>query len=128
MEARTRASGRGRRGLVGDLIGLERTLGVEAARWIYWVGLGVIALVAFAVVGAAVGVMLRSGFPEGLLIGFPLLVAGVLAVAVMTLLWRGACEFFLAVFDIADDLRALREAQAPPARAQVPPVGPPSRY
>ena len=126
--ARTAAAGRARQGLVGDLIGLERTLGAEAARLIYWIGLGLIALVAFAVIGAAVGVMLRSGFPEGLLVGFPLLVAGLLAVAVMTLFWRGACEFFLAVFDIADDLRALREAQAGAPISPASPGGPPPRY
>ena len=28
---------------------------------------------------------------------------------VLGLLWGGACEFFVAVFQIADDLRALRE-------------------
>lgn len=117
------AGRRGRQGVVGDVLLLDRTVGVDVAQLIYWVGLGLIALLAFAVVGAAVGILIRSGFPEGLLLGLPLLVAGLMLVAVAGLLWRGACEFFLAVFQIADDLAALRRAQAPAA-----PPAAPARY
>ena len=98
-----------------DLLTLDRTLGLEAAQLIYWGGLAGVALVAFAVVGGAVGLMIRGGFPDGLLLGLPLMVAGLALAGVLGLLWRGACEFFVAVFQIADDLRALRLADEAPA-------------
>ena len=91
-----------------DALTLDRTLGLEATQLIYWGGLAGVALVAFGVVGGAVGLMIRSGFPDGILLGVPVLVAGLALAAVLGLLWRGACEFFVAVFQIADDLRALR--------------------
>ncbi len=87
---------------------LDRTLGLQATQLIYWGGLAVVALVAFGVVGGAVGLIIRSGFPDGVLLGVPVLVAGLALAFVLGLLWRGACEFFVAVFQIADDLRALR--------------------
>ncbi|MBE7217033.1 MAG: DUF4282 domain-containing protein [Caulobacteraceae bacterium] len=103
MRARTQ-----RRGRLLDALTLDRSMGLAATQLIYWGGLAVVALVAFGVVGGAVGLMIRSGFPDGVLIGVPVLVAGLALAAVLGLLWRGACEFFVAVFQIADDLRALR--------------------
>ena len=44
------------------------------------------------------------------LIAVPALVAGALVVLIMALLWRALCEFYVAIFRISDDLRALREA------------------
>ncbi len=115
---------RRRRGGWMDVLTLDRTWGLEAVQLIYWGGLAVVALVAFGVVGGAVGVMIRSGVPEGLLLGVPLLVAGLALAAILWLLWRGACEFCVAVFQIADDLRALRlataETQAPSPAAPAP--------
>jgi hypothetical protein len=32
--------------------------------------------------------------------------------AAMALLWRGFCEFYVAIFRISEDLRALREQDA----------------
>ena len=109
-----------RRGALMTALTLDQPLGREVAQLIYWGGLALVALFAFGVAGGAVGVMIRSGFPDGLLLGLPLLVAGLAAAAVLGLLWRGACAFCIAVFQIADDLRAIRladeaEADAPPA-------------
>jgi hypothetical protein len=117
MQARTA----GRRGWIGDALTLDRDFGLEAVQLIYWCGLAVVALVAFGVVGAAVGMLIRSGFPEGLMVGLPLLVAGLAIALVLGLVWRGACEFFVAVFQIADDLRALRIANE--SRTGPPPRG-----
>lgn len=93
-----------------DVLTLDRTLGLQATQLIYWGGLALVALVAFGVAGSAVGLMIRGGLPDGLLLGVPLLVAGLALAGVLGLLWRGACEFFVAVFQIADDLHALRGA------------------
>lgn len=100
----------GRGGLLWDLLTFDRLMTGPVIHLIYWCGLGLIALVGFGVVGAAVGVAIRGGAWEGLLLAAPVLVAGLLMIGVFALLWRGACEFFLAIFRIADDLQALREA------------------
>ena len=73
-------------------------------------GLGIISLIGFAAVGAAVGFSIRG---EGLdrLIALPALVVGALEVLGLALLWRAMCEFFVAVFRISDDLHALRQSQ-----------------
>ena len=36
--------------------------------------------------------------------------AGLAVVAALVLLWRGFCEFYVAVFRISEDLRALRQS------------------
>ena len=101
---------RSSRGLIFDLLTFERMNTVPLAHLIYWLGLGVVILISFGVVGGAVGMMLRGGPIEGVLLALPVLVGGLLLCAVLGLLWRAMCEFFLAVFRVADDLHALREA------------------
>jgi hypothetical protein len=50
-----------------------------------------------------------------ILIAIPVLVGGILVLGAVTLLWRAMCEFYVAIFRISDDLRALREANTPQA-------------
>ena len=95
-------------GLFWDLLTFDRLLTGPVIHIIYWCGLGLIVLAGFGVVGAAIGVAIRGGSWEGLLIAAPILVGGLLSICASVLLWRGACEFYLAVFRIADDLKALR--------------------
>jgi hypothetical protein len=99
----------GRQSLFWDLLTFDRLMTGPVVHLIYWCGLGLIALLGFGVLGAAAGVAIRGGAWEGLLLAVPVLVAGLLLIAVLVLLWRGACEFYLAIFRIADDLQALRE-------------------
>ena len=68
-----------------------------------------ISLVAFSSVGAAVGVALRETAILGKLLALPVAVAGLLVASAMVLLWRAFCEFYVAIFRISDDLRALRQ-------------------
>ena len=96
--------------MIFDLLTFERMSTAPLAHLIYWLGLGVVVLISFGVVGGAVGMMLRGGPIEGVLLALPVLVGGLLLCAVLGLLWRGACEFYLAIFRVADDLHALREA------------------
>lgn len=86
---------------------------------VYWAGLALISLIAFGSVGAAVGLWIRSGWGEGLLLAVPTIVVGLLVAGALALIWRSACEFFVAVFSIAEDLRAIREEN----RAQPRPPG-----
>jgi hypothetical protein len=98
----------GKPNLLWDLLTFDRLLTGPVVHLIYWGGLGMIALSGFTVIGAAVGVAIRDGSLSGILLAIPVLVAGLVVIGVLILLWRGACEFYLAVFRIADDLSALR--------------------
>jgi len=91
-----------------DLLTFDRLMTGPVIHLIYWAGLGVISLVAFSSVGAAVGVALREESIMGKLLALPLAVAGLLVALAMVLLWRSFCEFYVAIFRISDDLRALR--------------------
>jgi hypothetical protein len=99
--------------IVWDLLTFERLMTNRVSHWIYWAGLGLVAFVAFGAVGAAIGVALREASVRGLLLAIPMLIGGLLTAAVMGLLWRAFCEFYVAIFRISEDLRALREAEAP---------------
>jgi len=93
-----------------DILTFDRLLTGPVIHLIYWAGLGVIALFGFFVLGAAVGLALREETWLGLLLAIPIAVAGLLVVAALVLLWRGICEFYVAIFRISDDLRALRRS------------------
>lgn len=107
-----------RRGLLLDLLSLDRMMTAPVTHLIYWCGLGVIFLGGFGVVGASIGLAIRDESLAGWLLAIPALVAGLLSVAAMALVWRGVCEFFVAVFQIAEDLHALRinTEASPPSR------------
>ncbi len=92
-----------------DFLTFERSLGREVTLLIYWSGLGLIAMLGFGLTGIAVGVALRGEGWE-VLLAIPAFVIGALLVAALLLLWRGMSEFYVAVFRIADELKALREA------------------
>ena len=98
-----------RNSLFWDMLTFDRLMTGPVIHLIYWCGLGLVALGGFGVVGAALGVAIRGGGWEGLLLAIPIVVAGLLTIGALVLLWRGACEFYMAVFCIADDLRVLRE-------------------
>jgi hypothetical protein len=110
--------------LMWDLLTFDRLVTGPVIHLIYWAGLGVISLVAFSSVGAAVGVALRETSILGKLLALPVAVAGLLVASAMVLLWRAFCEFYVAIFRISDDLRALRqqsEAERVNARPSTPP-------
>lgn len=110
--------------LLWDLLTFDRLVTGPVIHLIYWAGLGVISLVAFSSVGAAVGVALRETSILGKLLALPVAVAGLLVAAALVLLWRAFCEFYVAIFRISDDLRALRqqsEAERVSARPSPPP-------
>lgn len=106
-------------GLLWDLLTFDRLISGPLIHLIYWAGLGVIVLGAFGAIGAAVGVVLNDSDIVGKLLALPVSIAGILVLVALALLWRSFCEFYVAIFRIADDLRALRQVadaeRAPPA-------------
>lgn len=96
--------------LLWDLLTFDRLMTGPVIHLIYWAGLGVIILGAFGAIGAAIGVALQDTNVVGKLLAIPVVVAGLLVWAALVLLWRSFCEFYVAIFRIADDLRALRQA------------------
>ena len=109
-------TGRRRRGVVFDLLSFDRLLTGPLVHLIYWGGLALVLLSGFGFVGAAVGLALRNLNLEALLLAVPAVVAALLTMGVVALLWRAACEFFLAVFSIAEDLHAMRAEGGLPGR------------
>jgi hypothetical protein len=118
-------SGRRRRGAVFDLLAFDRLLTGPLIHLIYWGGLALVLLFGFGAVGASIGLLLRNMTMEGLLLAIPAVVAALLTMVVLALLWRAGCEFFLAVFSIAEDLHALRSERE--AGRTPTPASPPGR-
>lgn len=94
--------------LIWDLLTFERLMTSQVIHLIYWAGLALIALGVFGAIGAAVGLAIRDPFPWGVMLAIPVLVGGLLVMGALVLLWRSFCEFYVAVFKIADDLSVLR--------------------
>ena len=113
-----------------DLLTFDRLLTGQVVHLIYWSGLGLVLMVSFGVIGAFVGFLMRGDTAVEKLLALPVLVAGLLVVAALTLTWRAFCEFYVAIFRISDDLAALRRAaeEATAPRAAPPPQQPPPRY
>ena len=109
------------RSFIWDMLTFERLMTGPITHLIYWAGMAIIAIVGFGVAGGAIGLVIRDFSIEGVALAIPVLVVGLLATAAVLMIWRGVCEFYLAVFRIADDLRALRISQETPSRAETPP-------
>lgn len=96
-----------------DLLTFDRLLTGPVIHLIYWAGLALIVLGGFTVVGGAVGLALTEPGVMSWVLAFPTLIVGLLALAIAALLWRSFCELYVAVFQIAADLRALRGRMDP---------------
>lgn len=120
--------------LFWDLLTFDRLMTGPVIHIIYWAGLALLLLGGFSVIGGAVGVALREDGLMRWILAFPLVVIGLLVLVAGLLLWRSFCEFYVAVFRIADDLQAMRakmetvvlaQNAAPAARAKrAPTTGP----
>ena len=100
-----------------DLLTFEKLMTNTVVHLVYWAGLGIIAIVAFGLLGATIGVAIREGSLIGILLAVPVLVVGLLGIAAVVLLWRSFMEFYVAIFKISEDLHAIRkEAEAERAR------------
>ena len=97
-------------GRIWEFLAFDRMITGPVIHLVYWAGLGVIVILAFSVIGAAVGVAWREGSWGAFLLAIPVLIGGLLAVGALGLIWRATCEFYVAIFRIGDDLAALRRA------------------
>lgn len=97
-----------------NLMTFDRLLTRPVIHLIYWAGLALVALGLFAVLGGAVGIAMREEMPWGIFLAVPFLIGGLLFLTAALLLWRSFCEFYIAIFRIADDLKALRAAAEAP--------------
>ncbi len=108
-----------------NLLTFDRMVTRPIVHIIYWIGLGLFFIAAMAVAGTAIGEGIKEGPPWGWILAAPLLVVGWLMVLIGMLLWRGMCEFYMAVLSIAEDLRFLRQFQEKlPAEPVAAPVAP----
>lgn len=98
------------RAFLWDLLTFDKMMTGPVTHLIYWAGLGLITLIGFSIMGGAIGLGIRDGSIVGVGLAFATLVAGMLVLAALLLIWRGLSEFYLAVFRIAEDLRAIRIA------------------
>ena len=96
-------------GYLWDLLTFEKMLTGSVIHLVYWAGLGIIGIMAFGVIGAAIGVAIRdSNIFLGILLALGILGVGLLGVGVGVLLWRAFCEFYVTIFKISEDLHVLR--------------------
>jgi hypothetical protein len=91
-----------------DLLTFERLIAGTVVHLVYWAGLGIIGVMAFGVLGGAVGVAIREGTIMGVLLALGVLAIGILGVGAAALLWRAFCEFYVTIFKISEDLAVLR--------------------
>ncbi|MDP3660056.1 DUF4282 domain-containing protein [Phenylobacterium sp.] len=110
--------------VIWDFLTFERLVTGTLVHLIYWAGLGIIVLGAFGTVGAAVGVALREASILGVLLAIPVLIGGLLVMGALALIWRAACEFYVAIFRISEDLHAMRLAEEAAARPALRPAAP----
>lgn len=101
-----------------DIFVLDKLITGPIVNLMYWAGLGVIILSGFGGIGAVIGVAIGEG-PMGWLLTLPTLAFGVLMMVILVAIWRGFCEFYLVVFRISEDLRALRAVEEDEARRDI---------
>lgn len=90
-------------GLLKRFLSFDHLLGVDLVKLIYYVGL--IGIVASIAIGILFGLVTLTSNIGG---GFVQIVAVPAVGAVTIVYWRFACEFFLVVFQMNDNLRDLR--------------------
>ena len=78
---------------------------------VYWCGLGLLFIFALGWLGIMVGTGVKDASVMGWLLSFGLIVIGFLGFMIAILAWRSLCEFYMAVMNIAEDLRYLRQFQ-----------------
>ena len=122
------ARGSSRQGLFWNILTFDTMITGPVIHLFYWAGLAMIGLVAFGVVGAAIGTAIRESTFIGILAAVPILIIGSLIVVGLVIAWRSACEFYVAIFRIAEDLRALRVAMDAETRAASAAPPPPPAY
>jgi hypothetical protein len=102
-------------GRLWTVLTFDRLITGPVIHFVYWAGLGVIVVGAFALIGGVIGMAWRDGGWAILLAG-AILVVGLVVMIGAALLWRAFCEFYVAILRIGDDLAALRRVSEREAR------------
>ncbi|MBA4000975.1 DUF4282 domain-containing protein [Brevundimonas sp.] len=104
--------------ILTDLLTFDRLLTGPVIHLIYWAGLALIVLGGFVVVGGAVGLALNEPGWLAWVLAIPTVVVGLLVLFIVAMLWRSFCELYVALFQIAADLKIMRayveQDHAPP--------------
>jgi hypothetical protein len=103
-----RPQGQGRQ-FLWDLLTFERLITGTVIHLVYWAGLAIIAIMAFGILGATVGVAIREGSFIGIFLALAVFAVGGLGAFAALLLWRSFCEFYVTIFKISEDLAVLRK-------------------
>jgi hypothetical protein len=89
--------------VVGQFLSFDKLMGQSLVKIVYFLGIVCIALgVLFGVLGAFGMMAIDFGSGLGMLIGAPL--AGIIGICFL----RFACELYIAIFRISDDISAIR--------------------
>ncbi|MFN4296491.1 MAG: DUF4282 domain-containing protein [Brevundimonas sp.] len=94
--------------ILTDLLTFDRLLTGPVIHLIYWAGLALIVLGGFVVVGGAVGLALNEPGWLAWVLAIPTVVVGLLVLFIVAMLWRSFCELYVALFQIAADLKVMR--------------------
>ncbi|ESQ86021.1 hypothetical protein AEAC466_02210 [Asticcacaulis sp. AC466] len=99
------------RDIWNDLLTFDRLVSKPIVHIVYWCGLGLLFICALGWLGIMIGTGIKDASVMGWLLSFGLTVVGFLGFLIGVLAWRSVCEFYLAVMNISEDLRYLRQFQ-----------------
>src|SRR3569623_1919958 len=113
------------RDIWSTLLTFEQLVTRPMVHIVYWAGLGLLIIFGCGWLGIMSGTGLKDASLMGWLLSFGVGVAGLLGVLIAMLAWRSACEFYMAVMSIAEDLRHLRQFQDKLVPSDTAPMSPP---
>ena len=107
--------------IVNKFLSFDKLIGETLVKFVYFVGLAVIAIMTL--------LGMFSGFSNGFFSGLVSIIFAPIGGALGVLYWRFVCEMFIVIFKIGNDLSDVRDALAggaaptsPPPAAEPPPA------
>ncbi|MFN4023254.1 MAG: DUF4282 domain-containing protein [Hyphomonas sp.] len=97
--------------MINQILSFDKLIGTKLIKVLYYLGLIGIALGLIAGVLSGLGTMVSFSFFGGI----GLVIGSVIGAAIGLLFWRFVCELYMLFFRIADDVRDIKNAKAPPA-------------
>ncbi len=99
------------RDIFGDMLTFDRMPVRPVIHIVYWAGLGLFVIIGCGMAGVSIGSALHDHDMMAWFLAVGVTIAGWLALLIGVLAWRAFCQFYMAVMNIADDLRYLRQFQ-----------------
>lgn len=97
--------------IFGDILTFDRMPVRPVIHIVYWAGLGLFFITGLGMAGVSIGSALHDRDMMAWFLAFGVTIAGWLGLLIGVLAWRAFCQFFMAIMNIADDLRYLRQFQ-----------------